>query len=204
MDIVVLGPALSLEEETQQLCRDLAEGIVKPLLLDGDAITALSRDWQVIRERKAVTILMADLGTMSEITNVGIREIEANTIEILQRTAKDLKTIIVLKDIRSLIGFPDGRVFINLSGNPGIATTGSGDVMTGTIAAMFGLGLPVEDAVRNGVFIHGLSADVAAEDKGEDGLTAQDILDYLPLTMKMGCEDINETLRDRYTGAHVV
>jgi NAD(P)H-hydrate epimerase len=204
MDIVVLGPGLSLEPETQRLARELAGEIDKPLLIDGDGITALCADLQILRERNAQTILTPHLGEMSRITSLPISEIDLHKIEILQRTAADLHAIIVLKGAHSLIGYPDQRVFINMSGNSGMATAGSGDVLTGTIAAMFGLGLLLGDAVKQGVFVHGLSGDLAADDRGEDGITAQDILDYLPLAMKTIREGLPEKLKDRYVGAHIV
>ena len=204
MDMVVLGPGLSLAAETQQLARELAAEIEKPLLIDGDGITALCRDLQLIKDRKAETILTPHLGEMARITGVNVSEIDANRVEVLQRTTRELKATIVLKGAHSLIGVPDERVFINMSGNPGMATAGSGDVLAGTIAAMFGLGLPLRDAVRQGVFVHGLAGDLAADDIGEDGITAQDILDYLPPAVKAIREGLDERLRERYAGARVI
>ncbi len=91
---------------------------------------------------------------MSRITNMSIAEINANKVDILQKTTRELNAVIALKGAHSLIGYPDGRVFINLSGNSGMATAGSGDVLTGAIPGINGLGLAVPEAVRMGVFIH--------------------------------------------------
>lgn len=165
--MVVLGPGLSLEDETQQLARELAAEIAKPLLVDGDGITALCRDLAIIQNRKAETILTPHLGEMAGITGLDVGEIDAGKVANLQRTADGLGATIVLKGAHSLIGVPGGRVFVNMCGNPGMATAGSGDVLAGTIAAMFGLGLSLEHATRQGVFVHGLAGDLAAEDKGE-------------------------------------
>ena len=197
VDMVVLGPGLSLNGETQELVRELTSKINKPLLIDGDGITAIAEDSGKIKKRQAPTILTPHLGEMSRITGMEIGEINKNRIDILQHTTSKLNAIIILKGAHSLIGYPDGTVFINVTGNSGMATAGSGDVLTGTIAAMYGLGLALDDAVRMGVFIHGFSGDIAAVDKGEDGITAQDILDYLPETVKLYREnfaDISENL----------
>jgi NAD(P)H-hydrate epimerase len=204
MDMVVLGPGLSLEAETQHLVRKLAAEIEKPLLIDGDGTASINQELQTIKNRKAETILTLHLGEMARFRGVDVGEIDTGKVDVLQRTARELKATIVLKDAHSLIGYPDERVFVNMSGDSGMATAGTEDVLAGTIAAMFGLGLSLQDAVRQGVFVHGLAGDLAADDQGEDGVTAQDILDHLPTAVKVIREGLSDSLSDRYAGARVV
>ena len=198
MDVVVLGPGLSLNKETQVLARELALGIEKPLLLDGDGITALCEDPEILKLRRGGTIITPHMGEMARLTGQSIAYIKDHKIEVLQNAARNLNAVIVLKGAHTLIGCPDQRVFINLSGNSGMATAGSGDVLTGTIAAMVSGGYGLEEGAVKGVFLHGLSGDLAAEEKGEDGMTAQDILDYLPRAIKTIRNGLPGCMPERY------
>jgi hydroxyethylthiazole kinase-like uncharacterized protein yjeF len=189
MDMVVVGPGMSLEEETQRLVRELVAEIRKPVVIDGDGITAICREPNNVTGRKGETILTPHPGEMSRITGRSVSEILEDPISILQKTAAELNAFIVLKGAHSLIGYPDGRVFINFTGNPGMGSAGSGDVLTGTVAAMFCLGLTAGEALRKGVFVHGLAADLAAEEMGEDGITARNVLEYLPYALKKEREE---------------
>ena len=199
LDFTVLGPGISLNSETVELARRLAAEITKPLLIDGDGITAVCASLDILRQRTAPTILTPHLGEMSRLTGLSMADIRSRPVDILQETAAGLNAVIVLKGAHSLIGLPGGEVWINLSGNSGMATAGSGDVLAGTIAAMAGLGLPAAEAVRKGVFLHGLAGDLAAAAKGEDGITAVDIMEWLPHAVWQDRKGIDPALQKRYT-----
>jgi len=204
VSMVIIGPGVSLDDETQALVRELVKEIEVPLLIDGDGITAIASDLGIIKKRKVETILTPHSGEMSRLAKMKVEEVNRDKVSVLQKTARDLNAIIVFKGAHSLIGYPDERVYINTSGNPGMATAGSGDVLTGAIAAMYGLGLPLGEAVRTGVFMHGFSGDVAACDKGEDGITAQDILDYLPHAVSYYRQNLKELSGNFYESIYTV
>jgi len=203
-DLVIIGPGLSLNDETQKLTRELIQEIEKPVLIDGDGLTAISIDPSILKNRTAPTVLTPHPGEMARLLGSTIAEIDQNKTEILQEKSAEWKTIIVLKGAHSKIVMPNGRVYINLSGNPGMATAGSGDVLTGTIAGMYGIGLNFEDAIRMGVFIHGFAGDLAASDIGEDGIIASDIMNYIPEALINLRNDFDNVVSDCYSKIYVV
>jgi hydroxyethylthiazole kinase-like uncharacterized protein yjeF len=190
VDFVVMGPGLSLDKETQELVRSLITKIKKPLLLDGDGLTALKGNLDILKKRKNLTVLTPHPAEFIRLFGGKTKETKTNRVQIMREKSALYGCFIVFKGANSLIGCPDGEVFINLTGNPGMATAGSGDVLTGIIAAMF-KAVPgdtekkmFKNAVRTGVFIHGLAGDSAARKKGEDGITATDILNSIPETIR--------------------
>jgi hydroxyethylthiazole kinase-like uncharacterized protein yjeF len=190
VDFVVMGPGLSLDKETQGLVRNLVSKIKKPLLIDGDGLTALKGNLDLLKKRKNLTVLTPHPGEFIRLFGGKMKETKINRIQVTQEKTAKYGCFIVFKGANSLIGCPDGEVFINLTGNSGMATAGSGDVLTGIIPAMF-KAVPYDtekkrfkNAVRIGVLMHGLAGDLAAGEKGKDGITATDILNSIPEAIK--------------------
>jgi ADP-dependent NAD(P)H-hydrate dehydratase / NAD(P)H-hydrate epimerase len=200
-DMVVIGPGLSLQDETTKLVRELSSVIAKPLLIDGDGLTAIAERPEILLKRKAATILTPHAGEMARLARKTVAEVNADKISILRETSEKMNATIVFKGAHSLVGLADGRVYVNLSGNPGMATAGSGDVLTGCIAAMHGLGLSPELATRKGVFLHGYAGNLAAAQKGEDGIVATDILEHMPAALK---DDRASVVAEKYFAPPVI
>ncbi|MGC8987324.1 NAD(P)H-hydrate dehydratase [Infirmifilum sp.] len=193
-DIVAMGPGLTTEEETLRLVRDLVPLIKKPLILDGDGLTAVAGALELIRKREAPTILTPHLGEVSRLTGISVERIREDRIGFLRTLCRELNSYIVLKGAHTLVGTPSGKIYVNLTGNPGMAKAGSGDVLVGVIAAMLGLGLDVGEATRMAVLVHGYAGDYVASLEGIDGVTASRMMRVLPRVLR----ELRENPEDFY------
>ncbi len=195
IDVLVVGPGTGLNPETQELVRNLIRDVEKPVIVDGDGLTAIAQSPEYVASRKSPTALTPHPGELSRLTGWKVKEILDRKVDAVKEAASKFNSYVLLKGAHTLIGTPTGEVYINLTGNSGMATAGSGDVLTGTIAAMYGLGYSFKEAVKAGVLIHGLAGDLAASNKGEDGITANDILEHIPNAVREWRERREEVLK---------
>jgi hydroxyethylthiazole kinase-like uncharacterized protein yjeF len=179
-DAVALGPGLGLDEETQALARDLVFECARPMVVDADALTALSGHLDRLRSAPAGRCLTPHPGEMARMLGVSIAEVQRDRVAAVRQFATAWQTPLVLKGATSVIGAPDGTVLLNPTGNPGMASGGTGDVLSGVLGAFLARGLEGTTALMAAVYLHGLSGDVAAERVGQESLVASDVIDALP------------------------
>ncbi|MDW7998255.1 MAG: NAD(P)H-hydrate dehydratase [Thermodesulfovibrio sp.] len=177
---VAFGPGVGVNEDVEIILRELILNCPHPIVIDADGITVLSRILNVVKDSKSEIILTPHPGELSRLINISVKEIEKQRIDIAQKVAKDFNVVVVLKGVPTVIAEPQGRAYLNTTGNPGMATGGSGDVLTGIIASLIGQGLSPFYASLLGVYLHGLSGDIASRKKGFHGLIAGDIIEALP------------------------
>jgi NAD(P)H-hydrate epimerase len=180
-DAVALGPGLDRRPGTTSLVHNIIESVALPLVIDADGLNALAEDITVLRRKKSTTVILTPHpGEMARLLGTSIPDVEAIRISVAQEFARNYGIYLILKGARTIIASPAGTAAINGSGNPGMATGGMGDVLTGIITSLLGQGYCAWDACRLGVFIHGYAADLVAEEKGEIGICASDVQNMLP------------------------
>ena len=177
---VAVGPGLSLKGEVWELVRFILENAEVPLVLDADALNSIADDVSVLAKIKNRAVITPHPGEMSRLTGKSIEFIQENRLEIAREFSTKWKVITVLKGFRTVIAMPDGKAYINITGNAGMATAGTGDVLTGIIAALAGQGIPLGKAALAGVYLHGRAGDIAASEFGEYSLVASDVTAGLP------------------------
>ncbi len=185
VDVIALGPGLGQHSKTGELIIELVSHMEAPMVVDADGLNILAGDSDLISSYNGPMVLTPHPGELSRLVDKSITEITKNRIQIVKETAQEWQKVLVLKGGPTVIGAPDGRVFINSTGNAGLATGGTGDVLTGTIAALMGQGLDSLSAALTGVYIHGMAGDIAARKHSQRGMIAGDLLASLPQALKL-------------------
>jgi hydroxyethylthiazole kinase-like uncharacterized protein yjeF len=178
-DPLALGPGLGTHPETQELVRQLVATLPQPMVVDADGVNALAADLAAL-PAPGPRILTPHPGEMARLVGASVQEVQADRLGLAWETARRLGVVLVLKGAQTLVAAPDGRLSLNVTGNPALASGGTGDVLTGLIGGYLAQGLAPYDAARLGVYLHGLAADFWAARYGPRGLTAGDLLDVFP------------------------
>lgn len=183
-DAVLLGPGLSTHPSTAEFVMSLLPRLGVPAVIDADGLNNIAADCGVLRSLKVPAVLTPHPGEFARLLRTSSREVLAGKLELGPAFARKYGVCLVLKGYRTLTCSGEGRVFVNPTGNPGMATGGSGDVLGGMIASIIMREKDVPGAAAAGVYVHGLSGDLGTRDLGERSLTAGDIIRYLPRALK--------------------
>ncbi|MBX9689698.1 MAG: NAD(P)H-hydrate dehydratase [Candidatus Obscuribacterales bacterium] len=183
--VMVIGPGLSSNVETIQFVHELVKKVRVPCVIDADGLNALSQNIKILADTEGGFVFTPHPKELSRLTGKPVKDIQADRIRAAQDAAKRFGATIVLKGANSVVATPDDDVFIIPTGNSGMATAGSGDVLSGIIAGLIAQGLNRTWAAVAGTYIHGAAGDLAAAEIGEDGMLAGDILSCVPAVIKM-------------------
>lgn len=176
-DVLAIGPGLGTSESTQEAVRTILQKITTPVVIDADALTALAGHTEILPAMQAQKVLTPHPGEMARLTGLEIAEIEADRINVAKKYAEQWQAVVVLKGAPTVIGCPNGTVYVNSTGNSSLATGGSGDVLTGIIAGLAAQEISLQEAAICGVYLHGLAAELTGIDIG---LAAGELAALLP------------------------
>jgi hydroxyethylthiazole kinase-like uncharacterized protein yjeF len=180
-DVLVIGPGLSQNRETQKLIMRILVSFRKKTLIDADGLNAIAENGvNKLRSMRAPFILTPHVGEFTRMTKLSSADVERCRIDVARDLAKRINSTIVLKGVPTVTASKDGSVVLNSNGNPGMATAGAGDVLSGIIAGLWAQGMRDAEAAWAGVFLHGLSGDIVAHRIGQRSLMANDLIEQLP------------------------
>jgi len=188
VDVLVVGPGLTQNKSTQRLVLETIIKIDKPMIIDADGINALAGELNLLNLLHGVyakeKIFTPHPGEMAKLLGISTHKVQNNREMIAKKFVKDYAVTLVLKGRNTIVADYKGNLYTNRTGNPGMATAGSGDVLTGMIAAFLGQGLDAFIASKYAVYLHGLAGDLAAKEKTQISLIASDIIDKIPEALK--------------------
>lgn len=177
---VAIGPGISVCGDTLKLVRDVLLKIQKPILMDADAINCMMGDAVFLKRVKHQIVLTPHPAEFGRLVNIETVDVQSDRVAVVERFTRDIPHVLVLKGAHTLIASGSDGIFMNMSGNAGMATAGSGDVLTGVVGALLAAGMTPFESAAAGVNIHGLAGDMAAELQSQRALMATDIIKNLP------------------------
>jgi NAD(P)H-hydrate epimerase len=179
-DVIAIGPGLGQAPGTRRFVRALVDRATAPLVIDADGLNAFAADPDALAGREGRDVIITPHpGEMARLVGMSTDEVQASRLEIARNFAVGHHVYVVLKGHRTLVATPGGKVFINPTGNPGMATGGTGDVLTGMVAAWVAQLLDAEAACKLAVYLHGLAGDLAAAEEGEVSMTSMDVANHI-------------------------
>lgn len=184
MSACAVGPGLSTHYETVQVVRNLIQGLTIPTVIDADGLNALAGSTEILKKVRAPLVLTPHPGEMGRLMGISSADVQKDRIGVATGFARKYNVTLVLKGAGTVIAAPNGDVFINSTGNPGMATGGTGDVLTGMIGGFLAQGHGATQAACLAVYLHGLAGDLAAKEKGEAGMIAGDLIEKIPEAIK--------------------
>ena len=179
-DVIAIGPGIGTAPNTRAFVHRLLERAAVPLVLDADALNAFAEDPErLVGVEGRDVIITPHPGEFARLTGVPTSDVQTHRLDLARSFAASHQLYVILKGHRTVVATPDDRAFINPTGNPGMATGGMGDVLTGIVAAWVGQLLDPEAACKLGVYLHGVAGDLAEAAEGEVALSASDVLAHL-------------------------
>lgn len=180
---LAIGPGLSQDPETVQLVQHLISEVTLPMVIDADGINAIALDLSILKQKKDELILTPHPGEMGRLIGLSASEVQKDRFNIAARFAEEWGITLVLKGSHTVIASPEGLLYINITGNSGMATAGIGDVLTGMIAGFLAQAIKPLNAAVLGIALHGSAGDLAAEQHGEASLLASDLIAKIPTAL---------------------
>jgi NAD(P)H-hydrate epimerase len=181
---MVFGPGIGVTDATMNMLRWLLRHLDTPWVIDADGLNNLALDIERLKSAKTPPVLTPHPGEMARLVGRTTAAVNQDRVGIAREFAGSYRCYVVLKGAATVMATPDGKIFINPTGNPGMASGGMGDVLAGVLGALLAQGLKPEDAMKLGVFLHGFVADRAVEQTGEMGLIASDVIEGLPAGLR--------------------
>jgi NAD(P)H-hydrate epimerase len=175
-NVVAIGPGLGLDPSTKKFVLKMVRECPCPMVVDADALNALAGHTDVLLKAKGPRILTPHPGEMGRLTGLNRKEVDKDRKITARTFARQYHCVLVLKGHRTVVASPDGKIFVNTTGNSGMATAGSGDVLTGMVAAFLAQGLLSFEAAKAAVYAHGKAGDLAAKEHGKAGMIATDLI----------------------------